>query len=49
MLAASTELMQNFITGREPLLNDLLINLSGVIVGLLLAQVWLQINKNRFA
>ena len=49
MLAASTELMQNFITGREPLLNDLLINLSGVIGGLLLAQVWLQINKNRFA
>ena len=49
MLAASTELMQNFITGRTPLLKDLSINLSGVIGGLLLAQVWLQINKNRFA
>jgi VanZ family protein len=49
MLAASTELMQNFITGRTPLLMDLLINLSGVIGGLLLAQVWLQINKNRLA
>jgi len=49
MLAASTELMQNFITGRTPLLKDLLINLSGVFGGLLLAQVWLQINKNRRA
>jgi len=49
MLAASTELMQNFITGRTPLLKDLLINLSGVIGGLLLAQVWLRINKNRLA
>jgi len=48
MIAASTELMQNFITGRTPLLKDLLINLSGVIGGLLLAHVWLQINKNRF-
>ena len=47
MLAASTELMQNFITGRTPLLKDFLINLLGVVGGLLLAQVWLRINKNR--
>lgn len=47
MLAATTELMQNFIDGRIPLFQDLFINLSGVIVGLFLATIGLRVRKNR--
>jgi len=49
MVAATTELMQNFINGRNPLFMDLLIDLSGIFLGLLLAQAWLQIKKKRLA